>query len=129
MFEADNPEPIISRLRDHDPRRHLVLTAIDVLTTPGDMSRFLEEYAQFLKENNPDRPDYQENPTRTAATSIDAALGFISEEATQRWMEGVEAMRDPAINTRLHTHQFHSASEAYFAGTVRGNIDSGQRDN
>lgn len=86
---------LFEQMREIDPNRHAVFNAIDKLKTPEEMRQFLSDYAAQLKV------EAEEDPKQIAGREIGYALGYISEDASKRWMEAVPEVSHPAFGKNI----------------------------
>lgn len=83
MEEQPTGRNLFEQMREIDPK------------TPEEMRQFLNDYAAQLKV------EAEEDPKQIAGREIGYALGYISEDASKRWMEAVPEVSHPAFGKNI----------------------------
>ncbi|MEK7581179.1 MAG: hypothetical protein AAB512_02745 [Patescibacteria group bacterium] len=93
MIEAKG-QSLVEQLIAHNPEGHVVFTAIRELKDPGEMRRFMFEFAQYVADNFDDE-SARRNPMQTAGQEIGYILGYAGSETKQAWFDAVEGLEHP----------------------------------
>jgi len=83
---------LISKLKEIEPNRHLVFTAIDKLKSPDMIRQFYCEYATYLRRFG-EPQETRERAPQAALDSIHYALGFgYSKKTKNKWNNSLQSL-------------------------------------
>lgn len=103
---------LLARAHEHNLKRNVLFNALDIITDPEEMRRFVNEYADCLTSLRTDIKD----PLLEAKNSVGYAAGYISNECLKRWSDAVPGLRHPMFGTHLPSPA--EAVEVYARGAA-----------
>jgi len=92
------PPTVMERLRVDNPNRNILSVAVEQLDQPGDMARFLIEYAHEVGETS-EAPGARAHPFDIAVESINRMATLHGGEIASRWYELLDTgtVKNPPI--------------------------------
>lgn len=117
--ERDKPlKSILQRLKEKNPDRNIVFTAIEELQDPDEIRMFMDEYIHYVADNTEDEQAHQDKG-KIAGRSVGYALGFYDKPTANRWFSAIKGLEHPVFGTNI---PFNDSASAYQVGRVTGNL-------
>ncbi len=103
---------IIKRLQKQERGRDFVFTAIDKLKDEEEITKFYEEYIEWLRRNG--SKEVRENLEKTASENIGYTLGYYDRSTKEKWWKVLPNVRHPLFGRLPSISQI----DAFKAGEI-----------
>ncbi len=86
---------LLGKLKETDPKRNVLFTAIETLKEELEIELFYEEYVKYLRRHG------NENPEMVAKSNIGYALGYYDQKTADRWFKALPGISHPIFGKNI----------------------------